>query len=379
MLKTMRKTSCIWILFLGIDLFSGNVLAEDEIASEKITLEKLQNKGNLGQTEIDFLDELIHSIFEELPKDRFELVSNPSEGKSECDDLCRVGLAQRHGSSWLVVGTITPFGDGYVTMLKLYKVDTGQLHGSATTAPKSTLEDILEATRTAALDLREKLMPMPRPAALATREATIVDEISSEQTLQPDTVSGSIVGTIIVETNPPGADVYISRDEDELGEPAGQTSLEKKLLPLTYWVTVMMKDHETVQREIRVDPSETETIKIPLVRIYPPNPYKVGGHFLFWPGLALSGLGFFFAVKAKLAAEDYNNYLDQEAKDSSRYWAGNMWLSFGFSAAMMTTGIVLWAISPGDKEWVERQQRRQSAWISPAGDGGMALYYSGRF
>ncbi len=381
MVRRMQNNNFVWIVIFGVLFFSATALADikDETISEGIILQKLKNKGSLGQTEIDFLDELIHSVFAELPRDRFEIVSPPSTEQPECDDECQVSLAKEQDASWLVIGTISPFGDGYAMVLKLYKVDTGQLHGSASTGPKATLEDILIATKTAAFDVRDRLLPMSRPTVSASTESASTNEVYSEPTPQSDTQGESVISTILIETDPPGATIYISRDEDERGESVGRSPLKKKLLPLTYWVTAEATGYETAKKKILVDPANTGTFRFSLVRIYPRNPYKVAGHGLFWPGLALSAFGAFSAAKAKKTAEDYNTTLDPHAKDSSRSWTGTMWASFGIGAILMTTGIIMWAKSPGDKEWFERRQAVSNAWLSPTGDGGLAISYSRRF
>ncbi len=88
---------------------------------------------------------------------------------------------------------------------------------------------------------------------------------------------------------------------------------------------------------------------------YPMNPYKKYGYVTFFTGVGLSAFGGIAAWQASAKGGDYEAG-DRSANSASKGWEGAMYASFAVGGAAMITGVVLWALSPGDKAWAERQQ-----------------------
>ncbi len=218
------------------------------------------------------------------------------------------------------------------------------------------------STNVAAQGVSEEVSSTPSPA---TQPAT---------SHQPSSNGVINVGTLIVTTSPPGARVIIH------GENSGLSPVSKALATHSYRVEVELADYKSEKARVRIDPGETERLHFDLQRIYPSNPYKVWGHVTFWPGLSLVALGVVAIPMAKSEAGYYADHLDESSRISARSWTGVMWAGFGFGGALITTSIVLWAVSPGDKAYYE-QQRQETSRLSlvPVGNEGAALSYSGRF
>ncbi len=105
---------------------------------------------------------------------------------------------------------------------------------------------------------------------------------------------------------------------------------------------------------------------------YPMNPYKKYGYVSFFTGLGLCAFGGIAAWQASEKGKDYEAG-DTSAKSASLGWEGAMTGAFVAGGAAMVTGIVLWALSPGDEVWAKRQNLS----MAPATDGkrfGMMLH-----
>ena len=59
--------------------------------------------------------------------------------------------------------------------------------------------------------------------------------------------------------------------------------------------------------------------------------------------LAFGGVS---AYMAGAAGDDYDKHGHADDLNASRNWSGLMWTAFGLGAALVTTGIILWALEP---------------------------------
>jgi hypothetical protein len=84
------------------------------------------------------------------------------------------------------------------------------------------------------------------------------------------------------------------------------------------------------------------------------NPYKLAGHATFWPGLALAGLGGAFTALASKSADQYGRTL--EGKGDVALYNGLAVTGYALGGAAIVTGIVLWALSPGDEAWAKKHK-----------------------
>jgi hypothetical protein len=323
----------------------------DASAAEKLGVQvvALENKAALGAAEMTFLSQAVLSVFTVLPAERFAVQSAPvQEG---CDEACAVAAPAQ--TDRLVWGTVMPFGNGYAIVLKLYDAESKALLLSETTEPQESMEALLKAAKRAAAVLRDFIEPLPKAAP---------PPASAAPAAPPPKQPSSISGKIVVRTEPPGAEVYISRDDESLGELTGKTPVEKALLPLTYWVSIHRPGYVPVDaQEVRIDPGETESLDLKLTFDYPPNPYKTFGHVAFWTGVALLSVGIAGTVMALNYADNYHYDGYEEYRTRARQWTGAMWAGFIGSAALMGSGIVLWILSPGDKRYYEKKHGIKSA------------------
>jgi len=80
----------------------------------------------------------------------------------------------------------------------------------------------------------------------------------------------------------------------------------------------------------------------------PTDLHSLWGHVTLWSGVGLVVLGGVSAWQAGAAGSEYDKYGKPSDKDASRTWSGVMWAGFGTGAALVVTGIVLWALEPDE-------------------------------
>jgi hypothetical protein len=105
---------------------------------------------------------------------------------------------------------------------------------------------------------------------------------------------------------------------------------------------------------------------------YPINPYKLWGHITFWSGLGIAAVG---GVLMAVAIDGYGNdcmadsYYDALDRDVKMSISG-----YAIGGALMTTGVVLWILSPGDEAWA----KEHAVAVRPVvGAEGTGLVFSG--
>ncbi len=76
---------------------------------------------------------------------------------------------------------------------------------------------------------------------------------------------------------------------------------------------------------------------------------KMLGHVSFWTGLGFAAFGGASTAVAKNRGDEYNTRGRSSDKAKSRTWSGLMWAGFGAGAALMTTGLVLRLVKPGER------------------------------
>jgi len=117
-----------------------------------------------------------------------------------------------------------------------------------------------------------------------------------------------------------------------------------------------------------------------VVQDYPMNPYKTWGHGCFWTGLGITAIagGVGFGLGAKYA-DDYQNQSSgsiNDLQDKSKTMTGLGYAGVALGGALMVTGVILWALSPGDETWWKKHQL--SAGVSHDGENGV-LSIGGRW
>ena len=337
--------------------------------AQRIEVQPLVNETALSPQDLAVLDSLVLSTLSALPQARFEVVAGAAAPDPACDKACRVRAAQGRGAGRAVVGRVAMFGQGFVGSLELYDAATGQLLESATTDAAADAASLLSEMKKAAAQLRRRIAPdepPPAPAAPAPQPAPSV---------RPPVGAEAVTATLRVETEPPGADVYVKR----LGTAnyIGVSPVEKILMPVEYRVIARLKEHESAGTEVRLDPLSTQTVHLELKRIYPMSRDKKIGHAFFWPGLLTTGFGFVSMGVARDMAESYRISLGDGYREATRIWTGLMWGGLGLGVALMTTSIVVWAVTPSSKESWEKEHGALA--VAPTPDGGLVAAYGRRF
>ncbi len=349
------------------------LVASPHVASaqaQRIEVQPLANETALTPQDVAVLDSLVLSTLSALPQAQFEVVAGAAAPDPACDEVCRVRAAQGRGAGRAVVGRVAMFGQGFVGSLELYDAATGQLLESATTDAAADPAALLSEMKKAAAQLRRRMAPdepPPAPAAPAPQPAPAA---------RPLVVAAeAVTATLRVETTPPGADVFVKR----LGTAnyIGVSPVEKILMPVEYRVIARLKEHESAVREVRLDPLVTRVVRLDLERIYPMSRDKKIGHAFFWPGLVTTGFGFVSMGVARDMAESYRISLGDGYREATRIWTGLMWGGLGLGVALMTTGIVVWAVTPSSKESWEKEHGALA--VAPTPDGGLVAAYGRRF
>jgi hypothetical protein len=178
----------------------------------------------------------------------------------------------------------------------------------------------------------------------------------------------AISGVLHVESTPPGADVYISQSSGDKGEYSGKTPVETRLLPFTFWVTVEYPGRRTVRERLTIRSQDISRLSVTLE--YRPNPYKLFGHVAFWPGVVATAAGASAIVPRLRAGDRFETSARPEDRRKERIWTGVMCAGFGAGGLLMTTGIILWIVSPGDAAYFNEKYG-----ISAGGDS-TSLFFS---
>ena len=347
--KNNKHILSLVVVSLAVSLI-GIEPAHAQETRVRVEILDLKNSASIKDQEIEVLSDVVRSVFAELPRERFVISSAEPIDDPYCENECQLEAGRERLIDMVVLGSVSIFGAGYLASLQLYDVSAGQLLASSTTDSVVSLEDLIDALRTTARELRENLEPEPEPALQPSHLiAPIVHSPESQPILPQRSVVpvGIAVGRLKVTSSPPGARVYIHRKY------SGLTPLDMEMATLSYRLEVRMADHRSVNRRVRIDPGKTEKLHFNLQRIYPMNPYKKAGHAFFWPGAIATAFGFISMGAARENADEYQYDLDPEAERRAGVWTGAMWGGFAVGAAFIVTAIVCWARSPGDKEYFE--------------------------
>jgi hypothetical protein len=100
------------------------------------------------------------------------------------------------------------------------------------------------------------------------------------------------------------------------------------------------------------------------------SPYSRWGHITFWTGLGAAAFGTVTGILAYNAGDDFKSG-DRDSYDRSVILAGCMYTGLAAGGALIVTGIILWALDPGDEV--------TSVSALPTPGGGLVLTLGGRF
>jgi len=157
----------------------------------------------------------------------------------------------------------------------------------------------------------------------------------------------------------------LARDTDKL-----EKNEEKLIATVELMVVNLMKVTEPQQKAIVEAQPQKDTgvdLRKQVTPKYPMNPYKMWGHASFWTGLGMAGLGGMFTG---LAANAANNFRQSGTdKDAIARYNGAAISFYTIGGALVVTGVVLWALSPGDEEWAKKHKLSVAPIFDPKGAG----------
>lgn len=106
-----------------------------------------------------------------------------------------------------------------------------------------------------------------------------------------------------------------------------------------------------------------------------PFAYSGWGHAAFWSGLGLAAFGGIAIWQAEVAKDDYAFSGSSSSADQHRTWNGVSYTAFGLGGALLVTGVVLWALAPGQAD-----AELGVVGAGPTADGrGFSVLVGGRF
>ena len=286
----------------------------DEVS---IAVMEFASKGGISEKQMDALGDLLANEIRELGDYR---VIGKSDIRAAVDfesqktllgctdEACIAELGGALGVRYVVVGNISMFGELYLLNLKI-------------------------------LDVEKIRVAKGLSRKVSGGESKLIDALS-------------IAARELIE----GAGFKISKESRP--EPAPEPEHEK----------TAVAPPPPVVPEIEVDEEAPMT---------PSNPLNTWGHVTFWSGTGCTAAGFLFMIIAMGEADVYKDSSEPwedrlQARDDSEMYTGFMWLSYTVGAALMTTGIIMWALAPDDAD--------TSATVIPTPDGqGMVFGVTGRW
>lgn len=150
-------------------------------------------------------------------------------------------------------------------------------------------------------------------------------------------------GRLVVKTRPDDAEVFLD------GVARGASPLDTLVAPGHFNLLIRRGGYIDIETTIQILPHGERWVSA-VLRPLPTNPYKLWGHVAFWSGLVVAGLGGTATWQAYDSGQDYAAG-NRDAWSTNQMWSSLSWTGYGLGGALMATGIVLWLLSPGDREW----------------------------
>jgi len=177
-------------------------------------------------------------------------------------------------------------------------------------------------------------------------------------------------GRLYVKSDPSGANLFLDGDEK------GKTPFKHKADVGEYNLELKLDGYKTATESVSIKSKETTRLSLTLERDYPMNPYKKYGYVTFFTGVGLVAFGGLATGMSSMKADDYNKATTsggmEDTKDAGESWMGAAYAGYAIGGALMVTGVVLWALSPGDQKWWEDHQL--SAGPTSDGSGGVVSF-----
>ena len=344
-------------------------------SSQGIMVWRLEQKEGISGNIIDSISGLITAQVEKFSGSKvvseadIRTLIKGEEVKQRCgenDTSCIAEVGSALGVPEVVSGDLGRMGNYWILNLRRIKVRTAEVIKRSSRNIKGDVDMLIEALPGTVAELFGITLSDSSVAVTPAIKPKPEPEPKPEPILEP--------GSLEIVSEPSDASVFLN------DEAKGKTPYKGNLAVGEHWVRVKLDGFKTADQSVIIASKETTKLSFALERDYPMNPYKAGGYATFFTGLGLAAFGGIATGLSKMNAEDYqgspNTNSARDAYDASKSWMGAAYASYSLGGALMVTGIVLWALSPGDKEWWESHQTT----VGPTPDGqGATLSFGGRW
>ena len=358
------------LLMWGLAFFVG--LPGVSLAQEArpgIVVWKLQANKGVDAADVNLISNFItnqvakYSGAKVISESDIRTILKGEETRQQCgaeDTSCVAEIGAALGVPEAVSGDIGKIGDFWMLNLRRINVRSAEVIGRSSRNIEGSVNDLIRALSGAVAELFGKESPPPVTAAP-------VAKTKPEAKPAPPPEPGSLE----VASDPPGAEVYLE------GEAKGQTPYKDKVAAGEFRLELKLDGYKAAGQRVQVKPKEATRLTLTLERDYPMNPYKKYGYVTFFAGLGLAAFGGIATWQAQTASSDVHSG-DWGGDSRAKTWSGMAVAGYVVGGAAMVTGVVLWALSPGDKEWYE--SHASGASVSPTADGkGAVVLIGGRW
>ena len=280
------------------------------------------------------------------------------ESRQQCgaeDTSCVAEIGAALGVPEAVSGDIGKIGSYWMLNLRRINVRSAEVIGRSSRNIQGNVDRLIEVLPGAVAELFGKESPQPVTAAP-------LEKTKPEAKPAPPPEPGRLE----VASDPPGAEVYLE------GEAKGQTPYKDKVAAGEFRLELKLDGYKAAKQSVQVKSKETTTVSFTLERDYPMNPYKKYGYVTFFAGLGLAAFGGIATWQAQAASSDVQSG-DWGGDSRAKAWSGMAVTGYVIGGAAMVTGVVLWALSPGDKERYESHASAASVSPTPDGKGAVVL------
>ena len=317
---------------------------DGEESGEAIVVWRLEAKRGVDDKDIDSISGFLAAEVERLSGRKviseadIQTIVRGEETKQRCgvnDTSCIVEIGSALGVPEAISGDLGRVGSFWMLNLRRINVRKADVIKRSSRQIEGSIDDLIRAMPGAIADL---FTDEAAEAAEPPKPAPPKEEIK-EIKIEP--------GTLAVTATPENTSIRIN------DETAGPTPLEKELLPGDYSVEASLEGYEPEGRNVTIRSQQKIELSFELKKIYPMNPYKKWGFVSLGGGLGLLALAGASTWRAKVTADDYNAG-NTDVKTKNWIWSGAAVSGYGLGGAAVITGTVLLILSPGDKEWAER-------------------------
>ena len=285
------------------------------------------------------------------------------------DTSCIAEIGAALGVPEAVSGDLGRMGDYWILNIKRINIRKAVVIKRVSRSILGDTNALIEALPGAVAELfGKKAKEAAGPPPLAAAPVEKPKEKPKPKPAQPKPPEQGLVD---ISSEPSGAELFMN------GEAKGKTPFKKKIMTGEYELALAHDGYRSASEAIVVHSKGTRRMHFRLERIYPMNPYKKWGHVTFWSGAGmaaiLGGLGFGLGSKY---ADDYQNNSSgsiTDLRNKSQTMTGVGYAGISIGGALMITGIVLWAISPGDEAWWSEHDL--SAGLSTDGKASTLSFY----